>query len=757
MKIYLKNNKYFFVFIVLLSTYTLNAQLKKTFKIIDNESNLPISQVTFIYGEQSGISNKNGEITFRFQENTVMKISHLSYGTQKIDSEFIIKTLKDGKLYLTKNTTELQPATIIALRSKQNDKELLSLQYQDKMEHDGGALLNNIPAISSIRKSGNYGFDPVIRGFKYDQLNVVINGVQSAKAACPNRMDTPTSQIPVNMVDRVEILKGPYSLRYGSVIGGTINFISSPLNTSEDFSTYARVSSGFESNGDISRNEGVLGFSHKKYSTTFFGSWSEGNDYEDGNNIDIPSGFNRGSFGVDFGVLITDRQEIKISATRNVARNVDFPALPMDLLEDDTWLFNVTHKINIENKNLHLWKTTAYGTFVDHLMGNERRNQNSRMVNASTEAKTYTYGARTEGIWNFSNTSKIYIGADIRIDKAEGTRTREFIAGPNTGNIFFDNAWQNSSIIKTGFFAESQWKYKQWKIIASGRINVNDASIDEPQNEFSTVFNDTNTTQINPSISLGVVKKLGNSFSMGLWLARAQRSGSITERYINFFPVGLDRFEMLGNPDLDPEINNQMDLTFDYKTKNTALTLNVYASYVDDFISSLVDESLTPRLPNSPGVRRYINIDNALLSGFELNWQQQFLPELQHQFSVAYTYGEDKERDEALPEIPPLDMRYTIKGNLMNNKLHPEIMLRHVLKQTRISNEFAEVETPAFTTLDMSIKYRINPTISASVIAQNLLDEAYFEHLNRAFRSDQTQRIFAPGRNIIVSVNLDFL
>ncbi|MEZ5022434.1 MAG: TonB-dependent receptor plug domain-containing protein [Chitinophagales bacterium] len=70
--------------------------------------------------------------------------------------------------------------------------------------------------------------DPVLRGFKYDQLNIVMDGVQSATAACPNSRIPPTSQMAPNMLDRIEILKGPHALRYGSGFGGTINFISNP-------------------------------------------------------------------------------------------------------------------------------------------------------------------------------------------------------------------------------------------------------------------------------------------------------------------------------------------------------------------------------------------------------------------------------------------------------------------------------------------------------------------------------------------------
>jgi len=55
---------------------------------------------------------------------------------------------------------------------------------------------------------------------------------------------------------------------------------------------------------------------------------------------------------------------------------------------------------------------------------------------------------------------------------------------------------------------------------------------------------------------------ISNNYSVGLWLGRANRSGSLTERFINYFPVGLDPYEMIGNPQIRAETNNQLDANY---------------------------------------------------------------------------------------------------------------------------------------------------------------------------------------------------
>lgn len=653
------------------------------------------------------------------------------------------------------DTINLHPATIVALHPLADDMESLHLDYLDKMEHDGGSLLNNIAGISSIRKSGAYGFDPVIRGFKYDQINMVFNGGLSATAACPNRMDPPTSQMAPNMIQRIEILKGPHTLRYGCSFGATVNFIPvSPVFT-ETGSVYGRLSGGFESNGNILRSEGLLGFKGKRYDLGLFASWSQGDDYSSGGEYVIPSEFLRGSFGSRLGIKLSENQVLNLTVTRNLARDADFAALPMDLREDDTWLLNVDHEIHFTERRLKTWNTSVYGSHVNHLMDNFEKNLDPRMVNAETDATTRNYGGRTEANWRFEN-SLLYTGMDLRIEGAEGSREREFLMGPNQGKVLTDNVWQDGQITRAGIFTEYHLQSPGINWVLSGRLELNSSRISDADPDFADLYPETEANQVNPGISIGGTKRFSDHFSTGLWLGRAHRSGSLTERFINYFPVGQDPYEMLGNPMLDPEINNQADLNFHWKSDNTSIKLELFTAYMQNFISSSIDTSLSPCIPSSPGVRVFTNLDKAVKAGFEASWGQKLFVGLSHQFSMAYTYGQDLIRKEPLPEIAPLDLRYHLSGNYMKNHLQPYATFRYAMEQDRISGEFGETVTPSFFIVDLGLSVRINRLISFRTGVQNLLDELYYEHLNRSVKSASPFPIYAPGRSFFFSFNLDF-
>jgi iron complex outermembrane receptor protein len=731
------------------------AQEPQQIRLLDMDDNLPIIGVTFKYGEQRGVSDTNGIIRFKLEEGGAsMFLSHLSYG-EWVWEDDEIKELIKRRVYYRKNAEfSLYPVTVIAVKEREQPDTQLGIGYPERMEHDGANILNQLPAFNSIRKSGSYGMDPVFRGYKYDQLNVVMNGAQSATAACPNRMDPPTSQMAPNMMDRIEVLKGPHSLRYGTGFGGTINFIPAKLQFSQDPVATGRISSGYEGNGRIFRSEGELGMLSERFDMRFFGSWSGGDDYQAGNGRDVQADFSRGSIGSNIGIKLGGNQQLRLSGMYNVARDADFAALPMDLRDDDTWMFNARHDILIQQGALQTWNTTVFASFVDHLMNNLQRPAAQRNVNAETNAETYNFGGRTESIWQFTR-SKLYAGADLRVEGASGTRVRTFLTGPMVGNSVRDNAWQDGQIARTGLFAEYHLSGSALKYVLSGRLEMNQSDIRDVSQEFAQLNPDISATQWNLSLSAGAQKSLSQSLKLGLWLGRAQRSGSLTERFINFFPVGQDPFEILGNPNIDPEINNQLDLTLEWNRENTALNLDVFGSYLQNYISSIIDPSLNPRIPMSPGVRRVINIDEAFKTGFEISWVQQLFNGTQQQLSLAYTYAQDLERDEALPEIPPMDIRYKLKGTYLNNLISPEVSLRYVLQQNRVSQEFGETVTPDFLVMDLNISYNLTNNIRLNAGVNNLFNENYFEHLNRSVRGSMDP-IFAPGRNIYTNLSIQF-
>ncbi|HEY8659757.1 MAG TPA: TonB-dependent receptor plug domain-containing protein [Hanamia sp.] len=411
----------------------INLYAQQTIILRDKNTQLPVTDADYQSGSQKGHSDKYGMIQLTSSDHKKLIISHISYETLELNYNDIKVAIQKGWIELTPSSAVyLNPVTLYALKGKAI-QETVRLNNGDWVQHDASQVLQQIPGFSSIKKSGAFGFDPVFRGFKLDQLNILNDGALTSTAACPNRMDPPTSQVLISQVQQIEVLKGPHSFRYGPSMGAVINFKTAAPEFSNTTKPFGRITTGYESNGEIYRTEGVIGIRTKKMQITATGSYSKGHNYKDGNDSIIPAGFSRGSVGLNANIPVKSNQLLIVSATRNFARKTDFPVLMMDLLSDDTWMLQGQYKITGENTWYSQWNTQFYASFVDHSMGNKLRPASTSMQ-ASVDATTNTKGGRTE-FSLFRKKSQLFFGADMKYETANGDRFRKMLTGPRKNHI----------------------------------------------------------------------------------------------------------------------------------------------------------------------------------------------------------------------------------------------------------------------------------------------------------------------------------
>lgn len=743
----------YFTYIITFILLSVSASAQEVFFTIkDSDTGLPISDVSFQYGSQQGITDERGVLRYSVEGDQRMLLSHLSYGRWEMAPAELHIAVARGEYRRNWMEHQLQPVAVLAMRVQTRQEVERGLDFSERLAHDAGALLDELGGFSSIRKSGAYGFDPVFRSYKYEQLNLVLDGAQTASAACPNRMDPPASQFTPNMLDRIEVYKGPHALRYGGGLGGTVNFISPQANFRETSRLGGRWSGGYEHNGGVRRTETAVNFGSPRLALELLGAWAEGTDYKDGASNPVPAGFERHSLGARADIKLAELHTLRISANRNVARDVDFPALGMDLRDDDTRMYQVRYEGYFSGEKFKKWDASIYGSRVNHLMDNGMRDINPRMMDAATHAMTDNFGGRTEFTFAHGAT-KVFLGMDYRYESAAGTREREFLLGPNAGKVLFDSPWQDASMHRLGGFVELHSYLKEIHWVAAARFNYTEAGLASPAPEFTAHNDIPSKGRLSPSLSLGAVKSLGQHFTVGAWIARAERAAGITERFINHFAIGNDPYELLGNPGLRPERLHQLDLNLSWKQGKHQLSLDIFGGLLADYISGVIDTSLSPRLPSSPGVRRFENLDAAVKTGFEFAYKQRLSPRLRQELFAHYTYAAELENHNALPEIPPFELRHKLQLQAFKNRLHASSQLRWAAPQNRISREFGESRTPGFLVLDLHLLYALTPQVQLALAALNLTDSHYYEHLNRSIASTQS-RIYAPGRSFNIAVNV---
>ena len=105
---------------IILFCFTLNltAQSVNKIRLLDLASSLPISGATFQYGEQRGISDKDGAIEFHFLDGVSMHLSQIVYGEWQLSYADLKSAIKTGFVFWEIMNFNLYPFTVIAMHPK---------------------------------------------------------------------------------------------------------------------------------------------------------------------------------------------------------------------------------------------------------------------------------------------------------------------------------------------------------------------------------------------------------------------------------------------------------------------------------------------------------------------------------------------------------------------------------------------------------------------------------------------------------------
>ena len=728
-------------------------------RVYSSDDGLPVSGATVrcdLCGTATSTGTE-GEFTLRIPIESdfyTIRISFVGFRTithqAGRDSE-----LTGLQFYLEAVVESLSPVTVLSYRLPGSPASDLSTDQSALLPIDSGVFLREAANASGIRRGG-FGIDPVIRGLSGSRLNIRVDGLTTTAAACPNRMDPPTSHIRLTDIERIEIHRGPHALEYGPSFGGTVNFISQKQEQYSSPGLSGDLRAGFESNtGHRKSDMRLFGGNNLGY-LVLNGGLSATGDYTSGSGAVIPAGFSSQDYGLELGWNITEEQRASISWSQSFIRDADFPSLAMDMAVDDTWKMKAGYAWKpIESTLIDQFSLNGYWSLVDHEMNNHRRSSfEMRDAVALAETKTWGIHARSGGVFS---SGKWRVAAGMDHQNVSGTRFVGFKTGPMAGMNTTYNLWQDASLFNAGLFAGTEHYAEGWTISAGLRTDLNRADAGDPAPRFQE--RSLRSDHFNLSASAGVTRSLSPDASLGLFIGRGVRSPDITERYINFLTIGRDGFEYAGNPDLSPEANLQTDLVWQQRTERVRVDATLFASHMSNYISAILAPDIDPVGMGAPGVRLFSNRGNALFLGFELEGEVGFDGGWYTAGSLAFTRAEYRDSGTPVAEIPPLEAGLKGGGQLIGGRLSHEISLRYVFEQNRFDEAFGESRTPAFFIADISLRAEISERIRLSGGVRNLFDESYYEHLNRRFNpgvDPAGAMLQEPGRRIYAELSITF-
>jgi len=274
----------------------------------------------------------------------------------------------------------------------------------------------------ALIKRGNYAIDPSFRASQYEQLNVQFNGGTKVMHACPNRMDPITTHVIPEEIERIEVVKGPYTFRYGPTFGGIVNLVTQEVEKQEK-GYHGKVNFGGENNGNAITTFANIKYVAEDYDVNLNAGFRDFGNYEDGDGNEVPSSFKSTDYGVQLGYNLNEKQRIQLGFRQSFGRDVLHAGLPMDTKKDDSDVFSLDYKLDGLEGGLKGLSAKLYRSKVDHVMTNELRPTYASTEAISTVDAT-TVGGRFELEWRPADDLKLYTGMDAFSVGRTGNRVR---------------------------------------------------------------------------------------------------------------------------------------------------------------------------------------------------------------------------------------------------------------------------------------------------------------------------------------------
>lgn len=266
---------------------------------------------------------------------------------------------------------------------------------QVSQPRDVGDLFGDIPGFGLIKKGG-FALDPVFRSFKYEQLNVIYDGGVQPTHACPARMDPVTTHVDPEDVKKIELIKGPFSVRHGMAMGATINVVTQEnMEAPAGVKLGGTISSGYETNGNSWLTRLGLRGANRLFDAEATGGYKNFGSYSSGNGTLVPSSFRGYDYSLKAGYRPSEDQRLQLSWRQAFSRDVLHPALAMDTDIDDTYIFSADYTVKNIGPKFYGLALKGYGTRVNHVMSNLRRPNAPQSEMVSTVVAD-NYGARAE-------------------------------------------------------------------------------------------------------------------------------------------------------------------------------------------------------------------------------------------------------------------------------------------------------------------------------------------------------------------------
>jgi iron complex outermembrane receptor protein len=649
-----------------------------------------------------------------------------------------------------------------------------------------GAAIDGYLGIS-IADYGSAVGQPIIRGMSGSRVKILKNGMVNRDVSFLGADHL--NDLDLNDISQIEIVKGPSSLLYANgSIGGIINVVDDCI-AQMDFDG-AEFAAGYETQ---SVNDGSTEYFNYKnnlngfnvnfgYKNSEFGNYDipngavmheehhdeehEGEEHEEHEeNMGYINNSDYMSEATKFGISKTgDWGYIGLSVDNIESMyGIPFHGEEHDEHEgeehEDERIFSTTDSESITLKGSY----NTNGSLFNKVDYTYRKSDYSFTEQHAEEEHDEHEGEEHEGEEHeehaptlFLNNSSEY-GAIFDLSKSGVSQKISFNFVDEDTSIFGEEAFMNPANnreLTLGYFMSKD--FESYNIDFGARLDdvVRTGSVSHEDGNADKYEIDNRTS----SYAFNIGKDLNSNLNVNLGFASVERLPSVIELFMNGPHLATGRFEV-GNPNLNSETSNNIDITFNYENGDYYAFASFFINDVDNYIT-LMDEGDEDHGDEDHDDHGHGNLihanyiqENADFDGYEIEFGRTVelgSGELTLSFGRDVTNAQFSDGHN-VPRINPARNIYSL--SYAQNDLTFKLNLKDVEKQSSFGE--GETATDGYQMLNSRLTktYEISGkgVLKISLFGNNLLDEAARNH--SSFVKDEVP---LPGKNYGMKFNLTF-
>lgn len=633
------------------------------------------------------------------------------------------------------------------------------------------ASLQRQPGIM-VQSTEYGGGSPSVRGLIGQQVLLMVDGIRITNSIYRLGPNQYLSTVDPFIVERIEVVRGPGSVLYGSdALGGTISLWTRHREDfDEPFDAHARAKArgatadrSFQFRGETEGNVGPLGW--------YVGGsakWRDDLDGGDDTGRQPFTGYDEFDGNVHLDVHLDDHWTLSGAAISawldDVPRSdqlfVGWRNTGTNAFEEfhRNWQRHELYYVKLEARELGgFLETVDVTASADHQseLRNIRRRGSTVLqrdedsvlsagLSAMASTKVIPLNTVTAGVEAYHD----WVNSDTEsTDQLTGVVTKS----PPRGSFADDSTYRT-----LGFYIQDEFKPVDWLSFVGGlrftHIRIDLDELDPVPGDgvdlagFDRTFTDL-SWDLHGNVRLPIPE-------INLWavagVSRGFRAPNVDD-YSAFQETGSS-FDV-PNTDLDPETMIQVEAGLKGGNRRWKGSLFGFKSHIDDMISR---ENVTfggsATSPSGKPFKARANGDySTAIYGVELDLEVEVIPHVRPFVVFTYIVGRDRGRDEVIRRMPPAMATYGVR--YQEDKWFIEGYCESARGQRRLSaDDRTDIRiprggTPGWTTVNLRGGYEFTKDIRATISVENLFD------IDRRYHGSGVNE---PGLNATMSLEVGF-